>query len=64
LVSSPYKTYIYVASTGSPWDEDKAMMSRWGLEGMQSFEQVNVGRKERSRLEAIGFDPVSIQPQK
>jgi len=30
----------------SPWDEDKAMMSRWGLEGMQSFEQVSVARKE------------------
>ncbi|KAF7310643.1 Product biotin synthase [Mycena chlorophos] len=23
----------------SPWDEDKAMMSRWGLTGMNSFEQ-------------------------
>ncbi|KAJ7071323.1 biotin synthase [Mycena amicta] len=23
----------------SPWDEDKTMMSRWGLSGMQSFEQ-------------------------
>ncbi|CAL1696443.1 unnamed protein product [Somion occarium] len=34
----------------SPWDEDKAMMSRWGLEGMRSFEQVNVARKEGSRL--------------
>ncbi|KAF9073792.1 biotin synthase [Rhodocollybia butyracea] len=32
----------------SPWDEDKAMMDRWGLEGMQSFEQDNVARKERS----------------
>ncbi|KAJ7357045.1 biotin synthase [Mycena albidolilacea] len=30
----------------SPWDEDKAMMGRWGLAGMQSFEQVNVARKE------------------
>ncbi|KAF9036510.1 biotin synthase [Hymenopellis radicata] len=34
----------------SPWDEDKAMMGRWGLEGMRSFEQVNVARKEGSRL--------------
>lgn len=33
-------------NTGSPWDEDKAMMSRWGLDGMQSFEQVSVARKE------------------
>ncbi|KAF8527897.1 biotin synthase [Hysterangium stoloniferum] len=23
----------------SPWDEDKAMMERWGLQGMRSFEQ-------------------------
>ncbi|KAJ6501738.1 biotin synthase, BioB, partial [Mycena vitilis] len=30
----------------SPWDEDKAMMGRWGLAGMQSFEQVSVARKE------------------
>ncbi|KAJ7630632.1 hypothetical protein FB45DRAFT_1058602 [Roridomyces roridus] len=30
----------------SPWDEDKAMMDRWGLSGMQSFEQVSVARKE------------------
>jgi biotin synthase len=43
----------------SPWDEDKAMMGRWGLEGMQSFEQVNVARKEASRLEASGLEPLS-----
>ncbi|KAF9229572.1 biotin synthase [Gyrodon lividus] len=30
----------------SPWDEDKAMMSKWGLEGMGSFEQKSVARKE------------------
>ncbi|KAF8168287.1 biotin synthase, BioB [Crassisporium funariophilum] len=35
----------------SPWDEDKAMMARWGLHGMRSFEQVNVARKEGSRIE-------------
>ena len=35
---------------GSPWDEDKAMMGRWGLEGMASFEQPNVARKEGARL--------------
>ncbi|KAH9937442.1 biotin synthase [Fomitopsis serialis] len=34
----------------SPWDEDKAMMARWGLEGMHSFEQVSVARKETSRV--------------
>lgn len=27
------------------------MMGRWGLQGMQSFEQVNVARKEGARLE-------------
>lgn len=36
--------------TGSPWDEDKAMMGRWGLEGMGSFSQPNVARKEGARL--------------
>ncbi|KAH9947679.1 biotin synthase [Amylocystis lapponica] len=36
----------------SPWDEDKAMMSRWGLKGMQSFEQSNVARKEGTMLDA------------
>jgi len=35
----------------SPWDEDKAMMARWGLDGMRSFEQVSVARKEGSRIE-------------
>jgi len=36
----------------SPWDEDKAMMDRWGLSGMKSFEQVSVQRKEEERLGA------------
>ncbi|KAK0245949.1 biotin synthase [Armillaria nabsnona] len=42
----------------SPWDEDKAMMDRWGLEGMRSFEQVNVARKEGAQIEIpdrVGF---------
>jgi len=34
----------------SPWEEDKSMMERWGLEGMRSFEQVNVAKKEGERL--------------
>ncbi|KAI0094582.1 biotin synthase [Irpex rosettiformis] len=34
----------------SPWDEDKTMMARWGLDGMRSFEQTNVAKKEGSRL--------------
>jgi biotin synthase len=42
---------ISIIVTGSPWDEDKAMMGRWGLEGMQSFEQVNVRKKEGSKVE-------------
>ena len=37
--------------TGSPWDEDKSMMGRWGLVGMASFEQPNVARKEGAKLE-------------
>ncbi|RXW17984.1 hypothetical protein EST38_g7871 [Candolleomyces aberdarensis] len=43
----------------SPWDEDKAMMSRWGLEGMRSFEQTGVAMKEGSRLEAVPDSPKS-----
>lgn len=27
------------------------MMGRWGLDGMRSFEQVNVAKKEAARLE-------------
>jgi len=34
----------------SPWDEDKSMMERWGLEGMQSFEQKGVRAKERGQI--------------
>lgn len=37
----------------SPWDEDKAMMGRWGLDGMESFEQASVARKEGSRVDQI-----------
>jgi biotin synthase len=40
----------------SPWDEDKAMMDRWGLEGMGSFEQVNVARKEKAGAKLFGED--------
>ncbi|KDQ12783.1 hypothetical protein BOTBODRAFT_34241 [Botryobasidium botryosum FD-172 SS1] len=31
----------------SGWDEDKSLLDRWGLRGMESFEQVEVKRKER-----------------
>ncbi|OCB85228.1 biotin synthase [Sanghuangporus baumii] len=41
----------------SPWDEDKAMMARWGLEGMQSFEQARPSGKER-RQEAGCLDAI------
>ncbi|KAI0786056.1 biotin synthase [Abortiporus biennis] len=34
----------------SPWDEDKAMMDRWGLEGMRSFTSEKVAQKELSRV--------------
>jgi biotin synthase len=30
--------------------QDKAMMGRWGLEGMRSFEQPSVAAKEGDRL--------------
>jgi biotin synthase len=29
------------------------MMNRWGLNGMESFEQANVARKEGSRLDQV-----------
>ncbi|KLO20516.1 biotin synthase [Schizopora paradoxa] len=35
----------------SPWDEDKTMMGRWGLEGMRSFQQASMARKEGARLQ-------------
>ncbi|KAH9921987.1 biotin synthase [Epithele typhae] len=51
--------------TGSPWDEDKALMGRWGLEGMGSFEQVGVARKEGARLEIRGEEETaSSEPSK
>ncbi|KAH7883825.1 biotin synthase, BioB [Phlebopus sp. FC_14] len=34
----------------SPWDEDKAMMDRWGLDGMESFQQKSVAKKEDAAL--------------
>lgn len=33
----------------SSWDEDKSMFSRWGIEGMKSFEQAAVREKELPR---------------
>ncbi|KAF8624870.1 hypothetical protein AX15_005747 [Amanita polypyramis BW_CC] len=42
----------------SPWDEDKAMMSRWGLDGMQSFEQKRLVDKEGLPLESKTVDAV------
>ncbi|KAI0252646.1 biotin synthase BioB [Lactifluus subvellereus] len=44
----------------SPWDEDKAMMSRWGLEGMRSFEHKNVARKEKSGTEHAPPSPPDV----
>lgn len=46
--------------TGSPWDEDKAMMGRWGLDGMRSFEQRNVAEKEGSRLSGASAAPENL----
>jgi biotin synthase len=34
---------------GSGWDEDKALMGRWGLTGMDSFESKAVAAKELLR---------------
>ncbi|KAF8334249.1 biotin synthase [Cantharellus anzutake] len=32
----------------SPWDQDKAMLNKWGLKGMASFDQQSIRTKERS----------------
>lgn len=32
--------------------QDKTMMGKWGLKGMDSFEQKNVARKEDATLRA------------
>ncbi|KAH9487112.1 Biotin synthase, mitochondrial [Psilocybe cubensis] len=42
-------TLLKIANFTLP--QDKAMMGRWGLSGMRSFEQVSVAEKEASRLE-------------
>ena len=49
--------------SGSPWDEDKAMMDRWGLAGMRSFEQSSVATKEGSRLEVVPESPKAESPK-
>lgn len=39
-------------------------MDRWGLQGMQSFEQVNVAKKEGSKLEsAVNPDSLELSSQ-
>ena len=38
------------------------MMSRWGLEGMASFDQKNVARKEGSRLDPAPTVDATEQP--
>jgi len=41
----------------SPWDEDKSMMDRWGLEGMGSFTQIGVAKKEEARGKSLDVKP-------
>jgi len=38
----------------SPWDQDKEMMGRWGLEGMRSFEQSRLKDKESPEVSIAG----------
>lgn len=52
----------FLSNIGSPWDEDKAMMARWGLDGMRSFSQENVARKEGARLAGVEQDSVLPTP--
>ena len=43
--------------------EQTVLESRWGLEGMGSFEQTSVSRKEESRLhEADAAGAVDVKP--
>ncbi|KZW02041.1 biotin synthase [Exidia glandulosa HHB12029] len=44
----------------SPWDEDKAMMSRWGLTGMRSFERdvENEGPRVQDTVQANQHETV------
>jgi len=51
MLTTPCKLFVFCCNaanqiTGSPWDEDKAMMARWGLEGMRSFDSPRVLEKE------------------
>jgi biotin synthase len=39
--------------------QDKTMMARWGLEGMRSFAQDSVAKKEGSKLEIESEDGIS-----
>lgn len=37
------------------------MMSRWGLEGMQSFEQKSVARKEKASAPSSSPDKLAVE---
>ena len=39
------------------------MMARWGLDGMRSFEQVSVAKKEGTRIEQRIVDVLAPRPQ-
>ncbi|KAK1232603.1 biotin synthase [Marasmius sp. AFHP31] len=45
----------------SPWDEDKAMMGRWGLEGMASFRHANMSKKGLDKCVTDGPDAQEVQ---
>jgi biotin synthase len=47
--SNPYPTFFFLLHSLD--FQDKTMMARWGLEGMQSFQQPSVVKKELGRLE-------------
>lgn len=47
----------------SGWDEDHAMLGRWGLQGMGSFESTTVRMKEdASALEATENRKAGVAP--
>ena len=63
--SCPSQGERMLTTPTSGWDEDHAMLGRWGLKGMASFESTTVRMKENhSALEATearkaGGDQVS-----
>lgn len=53
---------ILIFVIGTPWDQDKTMLDKWGLSGMKPFDQVSVKRKERFPVEEMLSPAPSTSP--